>query len=581
MRIRKMIDTAMHENSAADRVVVFGMFASLHAISNEISDQQALVVARKKKMRQVIHRQIYVIDQAGTGFNSILLPNFVRISPMNRILKLIPLLFIPLSVSGQTGNMVYSPSPVLQDSVLLMDSLDWPPDNSQPWTLEQCIAYAQKNNISVRQQQLNVQLARVDLRQSQGAVLPNLNGYASHTYQYGRTVDRFTNTFANSMVLSDNFYLQSSVTVFSGMQNYNSIKQSQLNVQSGQYRMQQTLNDIGIQVANAYLQVLFTQEQAELARQQVSLTKGQVDRMQKLLEAGTASQATLLQLQAQLAQEEVTRITAENNVTLSYLNLTQLMNLQNTEGFSIAKPATDVPSGEILNTTPEAIYQVALNNQPYIKQAQTDYQSADRGVAIAQGALSPSVTLQASIGTGYSGAAKQISGTPTYTGVDTIAVTTSGDAVVVPTYDYNYVTTPFTDQFNNNVNKSFGVQVNIPIFNRFQVSSNIERAKIQRENAQLNIELSQQQLHKDIQQAWADAKAAYEKYLAAQIAVNAAQASFNYTEQKFNVGALNSFDYNAAKTQLAKAQSDLISAKYDYIFRLKILDYYQGKPLTF
>ncbi|HLG04167.1 MAG TPA: TolC family protein, partial [Bacteroidia bacterium] len=144
-----------------------------------------------------------------------------------------------------------------------------------------------------------------------------------------------------------------------------------------------------------------------------------------------------------------------------------------------------------------------------------------------------------------------------------------------------YATTPYAEQFDNNFNKSIGVQLSIPIFNRFQVSSNIERAKIQRENAQINIDLSQQQLRKDIQQAWADAKASFEKYQASVRAVDAAQASFSFTEQKFNVGAVNTFDYNNAKNQLAKAQSELLQAKFDYIFRLKILDYYQGKPLTF
>src|SRR5574337_922324 len=163
---------------------------------------------------------------------------------MNRFVKLIIPVLFPTIVGAQTGTMVQQ-SPLLPQVPAVSDSVMWPGDNSQPWTLEQCIAYAQKNNISIRQQQLNVQLSQVNLRQSQGAFLPNLNGYAQHTYQYGRTVDRYTNTFANSMVLSDNFYLSSNVTVFSGMQNYNTLQQSRLNVQSSQLGLQQTQNDIG------------------------------------------------------------------------------------------------------------------------------------------------------------------------------------------------------------------------------------------------------------------------------------------------------------------------------------------------
>lgn len=481
---------------------------------------------------------------------------------------------------AQTGTMV---SPLAQSAALppvTSDSLYFPIDNSQPWTLQQCIAYAQVHNISVQQQQLNVQLSQVDLRQNRGNMLPNLNGYASHTYQYGRTVDRFTNTFANSMVLSENFYLSSNVTLFSGMQNYNSIQQSKFNLASGNYQLEQTRNDIGMSVASAYLQVLYAQEQLAVAQQQTDLTQAQVNRTQQLVDAGASAKGTLLDLQAQLATEQVSLVSAQNNVSLAYLNLIQLMNLDSAEGFTILKPDLAVQNENILSSTPEQIFQAALQSQASVKKAQADYQSADKGVSIAYGALSPSLTLQGSIGTGYSGAAKDVTGV-SYAGYDTTGLTTGGDYVLSPNFTYTYATTPFSDQFNNNVNKSFGVQLNIPIFNRFQTSSNIERAKIRRQSAQLSIDLTQQQLHKDIDQAWADAKAAFLKYQASQKAVAAAQESFHYTEERFNAGGANTIDYNNAKNNLAKAQSDLIQAKFDYIFRLKVLDYYQGKPLTF
>lgn len=486
------------------------------------------------------------------------------------------------SASGfaQTGTQASGIPPALLKADFTGDSAAFPTDNSQPWNLQQCIAYAQVHNISIQQQQLNVRLSKVDLLQSQGNLLPNLNGYASHTYQYGRTVDRFTNTFANSMVLSDNFYLSSNVTVFSGMQNYNSIKQNQFDLQSSRFQLAQTENDIALSVANAYLQVLYSQEQLDLAQQQAAVTKSQVDRMQKLVDAGSSAKGTLLDMQSQLALDEVSTVNAQNGLTIAYLNLTQLMNLDTTLGFQIVKPDLAVPNENIMNTSPAQIFQAALASQPSIKKSQMDYQSADKGVAIAYGALSPSITLQGSIGTGYSGAAKDITGA-NYAGYDTTGITSGGDWVLSPNYTFTYATTPFGDQFNNNVNKSIGVQMNIPIFNRFQVSSNIERAKIQRENAQLNVDLSQQQLQKNIDQAWADARAAFLKYQANQKAVDAAQLSFRYTEDRFNLGGANSIDYNNAKNKLAQAQSNLIQARYDYIFRLKVLDYYQGKPITF
>ena len=483
-------------------------------------------------------------------------------------------------VFAQTGTQASGIPAAFLQTPFTGDSAVFPTDNSQPWNLQQCIAYAQVHNITIQQQQLNVRLSKVDLLQSQGNVLPNLNGYASHTYQYGRTVDRFTNTFANSMVLSDNFYLSSNVTVFSGMQNYNSIKQNQFDLQSSRFQLAQTENDIALSVANAYLQVLYSQEQLDLAMQQAAVTEAQVERMKKLVEAGSSAKGTLLDMQSQLALDEVSTVNAQNGLTLAYLNLTQLMNLDSTLGFQIVKPDLALPNENILNSSPAQIYQSALASQPSIKKSQMDYRSADKGVAIAYGALSPTITLQGSIGTGYSGAAKDVTGA-TYSGYDTTGITSGGDWVLSPTYAISYATTPFGDQFSNNVNKSVGVQMNIPIFNRFQASSNIERAKIQRENAQLNVDLSQQQLQKNIDQAWADARAAFLKYQANLKAVEAAQLSFRYTEDRFNLGSANSIDYNNAKNKLAQAQSNLIQARFDYIFRLKVLDYYQGKPITF
>jgi outer membrane protein len=478
--------------------------------------------------------------------------------------------------TGQVAMQQYIPTiqlPPADSNVAL------PQDNSQPWTLQQCIVYAQVHNISVRQQQLNVQMAQANLLASQGNMLPSLNAYASHTYNNGRTVDRYTNTFANSTVLSENFYLSSSVTLFSGLQTVNSIQQNKFTVEANRYQVQQTQYDIGMNVANAYLSVLYAEEQTEVAQQQVDLTQKQVDRMQQLFDAGAQAKGSLLDLQAQLGTEQVTLVSAQNNVIIAYLNLTQLMNLDSTAGFKIVKPELVVPTQNLV-TTPEQIYQIAVTTLPGVKKEEMNYRSAEKGVSVAYGALSPSITLQGSLGTGYSGAAKTLQNSA-YSGSDTIGLTTGGDYVLIPTYDNTYITTPFGDQVNNNVNKSVGIQVNIPIFNHFQASTSISKAKIIREESQLNIDLAKQQLYKNIQQAYADAQAAFLKYQASQRAVDASQEAFKYMEERFNLGAVNSIDYNNSKNQLAKAESDLLQAKYDYIFRMKVLDYYQGIPITF
>ncbi len=501
--------------------------------------------------------------------------------PDTFLFRLALLFLIPASMTAQNGPFASSSSTVAFTApIVSQDTVLYFRDNSQPWTLQECISYAQVHNISVQQQQLNVKMAQADVLASKGNFLPNLNAGVSHTYQYGRTVDRYTNTFANSQVLSENFYISSSLTLFSGMQNYNTLKQSQYSLEANRFGVLQSQYDIGMNVASAYLNVLYTQDQLTLATSQTALTQGQVDRMQQLVTAGAQAKGTLLELQAQMANEQVNVVSAQNAVTMAYLNLTQLMNLDSTAGFTIVKPSLEVAGGNILASTPEQIYQTAISTQPGIKKAQMDYMSADKGVAIAQGAYSPSVMLQGSLGTGYSGLAKDLNSS-TITGVDTIGLTTGGDYVLIPSYSNTFVTTPFGNQFNNNVNKSIGVQVNIPIFNRFQVNSTVAKAKIQRESAQLNVDLSQQQLRKNISQAYADAQAAYLKYQASQKAVDASKEAFKYTEGKFNLGASNSIEYNNSKNNLATAETNLVQSKYDYIFRIKVLDYYQGKPLTF
>jgi outer membrane protein len=509
----------------------------------------------------------------------------IFMKPTLRISLGFALLFcVETGLSAQTNSFVYNspdsqrqvnPAPVQKDSAGISSS-----NNPQVWDLQSCITYAQIHNITVQQQQLNVKFAQASLLQSKGNLLPNLNGFASYTFNNGRTIDPFTNTFATSTVLSENFGIRSSITLFSGLQNVNTVKQSQFALEGNRYQVQQTQYDIGMNVASAYLNVLYTQEALDLANSQSELTKAQVDRMQILVDAGAQSRGTLLDLQSQYATEAVNVVTAQSNVTLAYLNLEQLMNLDSTAGFSIAKPTLSVPNETILSSTPQQIYQTAVATMPSVKKAELDYMSADKGVDIAYGAVSPSLVLSGSLGTGYSGASKTLTSS-NYSGVDTIGITTGGDYVLIPSFDNTYSTTPFGDQFNNNVNKSIGVTLNIPIFNHFQVNSAIAKAKIQRESAQLNVDLSEQQLQKNISQAYADAQAAFLKYTATQKAVDAAKESFKYTENKFNLGSSNSVDYNNAKNVLAKAESNLVQSKYDYIFRVKVLDYYQGKPLTF
>ncbi|MFL5765154.1 MAG: TolC family protein [Bacteroidia bacterium] len=453
---------------------------------------------------------------------------------------------------------------------------------SGPMTLEQCIDYALKNNIQIKQSELSSELSKVTLTQSEGNLLPSVNGNLSHSYNIGRTVDRFTNQFADAQVLSQNFGVSTDINLFSGFQNINTIQQNKFSYLASKYDVDKIRNDVSLNIATAYLQILYSIDAVSNAQNQAGITEAQVNRTKLLVEAGSSAKGTLLDIQSQLAAEELTLTTAQNQLDIAYLNLAQLLNMASTEGLAIVKPELTVGTESSLSVTATQIYNTAVGNLPEMKSAEYHVKSAEKSVDVAWGGLSPKLSFSASYGTGYSGASKRLVGSPTFSGFgQTQYFTSAGDSVYTPLFNTNYETIPFMDQYKDNVNKSFGFYLQVPIFNRLQVKTSIDRARIQKLNAELTVESTKLQIQKNVQQAYADASAGLKKYNAAQKASEAAEESFRYTEQKFDVGMLNTNDYNTSKNKLIKAQSDLLQAKYEYIFKTKVLDFYQGKPLKF
>lgn len=457
------------------------------------------------------------------------------------------------------------------------------PAVAKAWTLEECIDYALKNNIQVRQTELNTELSKVNLTQNEGNLLPSINAGASHSYNIGRRIDPFTNQFANSQVLSQNLYVTGEITLFSGFQNINSIRESRYQYLASKYDIDKMKNDVSLNIATAYLQTLYTLEAVENAKNQMGITTTQVERTKKLVDAGSSAKGTLLDIQAQLASEELTLTDAQNQFDIALLSLAQLLNLPSTDGFSIVKPDLTTVSEALLSGGATQIYNTAISNLPEVKSAEYKLKGADKAVDVAWGGLSPRLSFSASYGTGYSGASQRIKSFPALTGFQPNgSFTSAGDTVYAPTFsDPAYEKIPFTDQYSDNVNKSFGFNLTIPIFNKLQTKSAIDRAKIQRLSAELTIESTKLQIQKNVQQAYADANAGLKKYASSTKALEAMEESFKYTEQKFNVGLVNTTDYNAAKNKLTKAQSDVLQAKYEYVFKSKVIDFYQGKALKF
>jgi outer membrane protein len=452
------------------------------------------------------------------------------------------------------------------------------PQAGKVWSLHDCIDYALANNIQIKQQQLNEQVAKINLLESKFSMFPVVEGDASHGYNYGRTIDMFTNQFATSTVQTDNFYLSGSVTVFNGFQLLNTIKQNRINLQSSQYDLDKMMNDISLNIATAYLQILYNIELLNNAQNQLDVTNQQVERTKQLVSAGTVAKGDLLTLEAQAASEDLNVVTSQNTLDLSYLSLSQMLNLTSPDSFKIAIPKIDVSLESVVLLTPEKVYAFALNTQPEIKSAELKVQSSEEGLNIARGMRSPMISLRGSLGTGYSGDSKQISGTNPL-GFDTIGYTYQLPPVPVVQPEFQTETVPFNDQIKDNLNKSLSLNLSMPILNGWRTNATISKAKIAIQSAQYTLQTTKNSLFQSIQQAYADATAARNKYKSSQKSVDAMKEAFKYSEQKYNVGLVNSVDYDDAKNKLAEAESNLLQAKYEFVFRLKILDFYMGKPI--
>ena len=447
------------------------------------------------------------------------------------------------------------------------------------WSLEDCVEYALEHNLRVQQQRLNIRVAEQNVQQSRADRFPSLNASSSHNYNWGRTLDPITNEFVTERVQTNNFGVNTGMVLFGGFQLRNSIARDQYDLEATRYNVQTMENDISLAVASAYLQILFAKELVEVAENQLDITRQQVDRTRKLVDAGTLARGSLLTIQAQEASEELQLVNAENQLRIAYLDLMQLLDLREDVDFAIEVPEIDIVYSETVDYSPMQLYSAAVQIQPEIRSVDARVMSAEKTHEIARGARSPRLSISGSMGTGYSEARLQIAEV-IESDPRQIGQTASGEAVFAPSFDYVTEVIPFWDQIDENLNRSVGLFLQIPIFNNFQVRSNISRTKISLENARLERQIVRDQLYKTIEQAHQDAHAAFQRYRASEKNVEALEESFRYTEQRFTVGMVNTLEYNDAKNRLTTAQSELLQAKYEYVFRVQILNFYIGRPIT-
>lgn len=447
----------------------------------------------------------------------------------------------------------------------------------QPWTLKRCIEYAVENNIQIKQGNLSVQMAEKVLLESKAKALPRVNANMYHGYNFGRTVDPFTNNFVLDKIRSNSFSINGSVVLFSGLQTLNKIKQSKNDLAASKWDSKKNVYDINLAIASNYLQILFNDEMVLVANNQVELSKMQFSQTNKLVKAGTLARGSLLDIQAQLSSDELQLIEAQNRLQLSYLSLMQLMDIPYESSFRVLMPEINIDTYTDIIGTAESIYAIALEKLPQIKSSNEKQKSAEKGVSIAKGGLLPTLTLGGSYGSGYSDARKSIVGAvPIF---DTLGFTVSGEDVVFPNYSYSYETTSFNEQFKDNINQNIGFNLSIPVFNGLQTKTNIARAEIAFKNAQYNVQLEKQKLKENIQRSYFDAAAALKKYRSTKNAVVAYKEAFDYMKKKFDVGLVTALNFTDSKNKLGMSESELLQAKYDYVYKLKLLDFYQGNPM--
>jgi outer membrane protein len=419
------------------------------------------------------------------------------------------------------------------------------------WSLQKCITYAQDNNIKIKQGVITTQYQQNQLKQTKNSRLPNLSGSVSQYMNFGRSLT-YDNTYKDINSAESDFSLSTSMPVFQGFQIANNIAKLRVDFQASVEDLAKAKSDISVNIASTYLSILLKRDLVKVSEDQLKVTNLQIKQVNEKVEAGSLARGSLLEIQAQAAGEELDLVNAKNQLQLAKLQLAQLLEIPLKDDFDVEVPTLPEISAQASIVTSNEVYKSALMSRPEIKGADLRYQSSKYQLKVAQGVLYPTISLYADIYDSYNNK---------YTD-------NSGSYIV------------FSDQLRNNQRKSIGAQMSIPIFSRFANKIQVDNARLQVLSTELDLESAKKLLRSDIETAQTNAVASLNQFLSNQKAVSSMKEAFRYSEEKFSVGLVNAVDYNTAKTKLSKAESDLIQAKYEFIFRTKILDFYRGLPIT-
>ena len=419
------------------------------------------------------------------------------------------------------------------------------------WSLRECCDYAVEHNISIKQQENQRRQQELELSTAKNSRLPDLSASVGQNFSFGRGLTS-ENTYSNTNTSSTSFQLGTSVPLFTGFQIPNQIKLNQLNLEAATADLEKAKNDIRMQVAQAYVQILYDMEIADVAKRQIEIDSAQVARLEAFVKNGKAAEAELSQQKATLANSRLTATQALNNCRLAVLTLTQLLELPTPEGFAIVRPDVSVASGISGegSLTPDLIYAEALGIKPEILSQQLKLKGYEHSIKIAQSANYPTLSLSGGVGTNY--------------------YTTSG-----------FKSDAFGEQLKNNFSQYIGLNLNIPIFNRFQTRNNIRSARIDYENQQLTLDNTKKTLYQEIQKVYYNALNAQSKEEASLQAMKSTKDAFELMQAKYETGKATITEFNESKNTYLKSESDLVQARYENLYQSALIDFYRGKDLNF
>lgn len=453
-------------------------------------------------------------------------------------------------------------------------------DSSRVLTLKQCVETAISNNLQVKQSDLQMQTAEINWKQAKANMLPSINGSASVGINQGRSIDPYTNSYINQQVNYSSYGLGASLPLFNGLGIQNSIKQTSLSYEASKMDLQQSKDNLTLNVILAYLLVLSTEDQLTQSMNQVAVSKQQVDRLEVLNKDGAIPPSQLSDLKGTLASNQLAVINNQNALESAKLSLCQLMNIDYTPAFKVERINPDVFPVSY-DMTPDKIYDISLQQLALVKAADLRRRSAEKGIQVARGNYFPSLSLNGNLNTNYSTAARQdiFLNTTEVTTNDYVLIGTNKMPVISPRNNFRSDKIAYGDQLNNNLYTSVSLDLRIPILNSFLVRNRVKIAKIQAKNTDFSEQTTKIQLKQAIEQAYVNMMAASNRYKTLTDQVAAFTESFRAAEIRFNAGVGTVVDYMIAKNNVDQANINLIMARYDYLLRTKVLDYYQNKQL--